>query len=395
MTQYKTSGLVTIALISALDGLQAQNPAGNNTRTPLELFWDSGLRAESRDGKFKLRLRARFENDWGFANPDRAVEDSLGPLSDGTEIRRMRLGLMGRIYENIPFKAQVDFASGEAEFRSVYAGVNDLPVLGNLRIGNQREPFGLERNTGTHYVTMMERASANALTPKRNTGFLAHDSHHQDRLTWAAGFFRETNDQGFGQGDDSIAATARITGIPWSQDESHFFHLGVSLSRREFGDNGVRFKARPGLHLSPSFVDTSSIAADHGNFVGAEALWMLGPTSVQAEHFEVRAGESRFRGSYIQVSRFLTDDRRRFRRSFPQFQRVKPINSAGAWELSGRVSQIDLSDGGVAGGEMQDFTLGLNWYANPNVRVMTNLIYADLEQTGDALMFAMRFGIDF
>lgn len=387
-------GIVATILISTLGSLAAQQTDGQSSRTPLELFWDGGLRAESKDGKFKIRLRARFENDWGFMDSSSAVESSVGSLSDGTELRRMRLGLQGRIYENIPFKAQVDFASGDAEFRSVYAGVSDLPVLGNLRIGNQREPFGLERNTGTHYVTMMERASANALTPKRNTGILAHDSHSDDRFTWAVGFFRETNDQGFGQGDDGIVGTARVTGIPWLEDDSHFLHLGVSMSRREFGANGVRFKARPGLHLAPSFVDTSAITTDHGNFIASEALWMMGATSLQVEHFEARTGGYGFQGSYVQLSHFLTRDHRRFRRSFPQFIRVKP-NEGGAWELTGRASQIDLNDGTVRGGKMKDYTLGLNWYSNPNVRIMANMIYADLDSTGGALMFALRFGIDF
>jgi len=392
--QHPRPGIVATILISTLGSLAAQQDETKRSRTPLELFWDGGLRAESDDGKFKIRLRARFENDWGFMDSSSAVENRVGSLSDGTELRRMRLGLQGRIYENIPFKAQVDFASGDAEFRSVYAGVSGLPVLGNLRIGNQREPFGLERNTGTHYVTMMERASANALTPKRNTGILAHNSHDDDRLTWAVGFFRETNEQGFGQGDDGIVGTARVTGIPWLEDDSHFLHLGVSMSRREFGANGVRFKARPGLHLAPSFVDTSAIVADHGNFIASEALWMMGATSLQVERFEARAAGYEFQGSYVQVSHFLTRDHRRFRRSFPQFIRVKP-NEGGAWELTGRASQIDLNDATVRGGKMKDYTLGLNWYSNPNVRIMANMIYADLDTTGGALMFALRFGIDF
>lgn len=386
--------LISTLVVSAEYSLVAQQTETPGTRVPLELFWDGGLRAESKDGKFKLRLRARFENDWGFMDSGSAVENSVGSLSDGTEVRRMRLGLQGNIYENIPFKAQVDFASGAAEFRSVYAGITDLPVLGNIRIGNQREPFGLERNTGTHYVTMMERASTNALSPTRNTGFMAHDSHHEDRLTWAVGFFRETNEQGFGQGDDGLAGTARITGIPWFEDDTHLLHLGLSLSRREFAMDSAQFKARPGLHLAPSFVDTGVITADHGNFVGLEALWMMGPTSLQFEHMEARVGDFEFQGSYLQLSHFLTDDHRRLRRTFPRFVRVKP-GEGGAWELALRASKIDLNHGTVRGGEMTDYTLGLNWYANANVRVMANLIYADLEDTGAALMFALRFGIDF
>ena len=123
---------------------------------------------------------------------------------------------MGHIDDNFSFKAQVDFASGEAEFRSVYGGVSGVPVLGNLRIGNQREPFGLERNTGTHYVTMMERASLSTLSAGRNTGIMFHDAPNDGRMSWAVGLFRDTNEQGFGQGDDGIAGTARLTGTSTS-----------------------------------------------------------------------------------------------------------------------------------------------------------------------------------
>ena len=35
---------------------------------------------------------------------------------------------------------------------------------------------------------------------------------------------------------------------------------------------------------------------------------------------------------------------------------------AGAWELSARWSDIDLSDGAISGGEMQILSLGVNWW---------------------------------
>ena len=388
--------LITILTSSVSGNLASQgSKAISNARTPLELFWESGLRAESKDGRFKFRLRTRLENDWGFIDTGHAVEKRFGSLADGTELRRMRIGLQGQIYQDINFKAQVDFASGDAEFRSVYAGISQVPLLGNIRIGNQREPFGLERNTGTHYISMMERASSNALTPKRNTGILAHNHHYDERLTWAIGAFRETNDQGFGQGNGEAIGTARITGIPWIGDTSHFLHLGLSISHREFGDKGTRFKARPGLHLAPSFADTANIAADHGKLTGMEALWMVGSTSLQIECMQARVSNLKFQGSYAQISHFFNGNQRRFRRDLPQFIRVKPNLDQGAWELTARVSTIDLNAASVQGGQMTDYTLGLNWYANPNVRVMANLIYVDLEEPGDPLMFAMRFGIDF
>ncbi len=72
----------------------------------------------------------------------------------------------------------------------------------------------------------------------------------------------------------------------------------------------------------------------------------------------------------------------------------------GAWEVGLRYSHIDLNDEGISGGEEDNITVGLNWYLNPNVRMMFNYVNADLEDRagipdGDADIFQTRFQIDF
>jgi phosphate-selective porin OprO/OprP len=44
-----------------------------------------------------------------------------------------------------------------------------------------------------------------------------------------------------------------------------------------------------------------------------------------------------------------------------------------------RYSAIDLTDGDVEGEEADNITVGLNWYLNPNMRVMFNFINSDVE----------------
>ncbi|RPJ81091.1 MAG: porin, partial [Acidobacteria bacterium] len=58
-------------------------------------------------------------------------------------------------------------------------------------------------------------------------------------------------------------------------------------------------------------------------------------------------------------------------------------------------SKIDLEDAPIQGGELKDWTAGLNWYLNPNTRIMWNYVRADLENRGTADIFQMRFQIDF
>jgi phosphate-selective porin OprO/OprP len=65
----------------------------------------------------------------------------------------------------------------------------------------------------------------------------------------------------------------------------------------------------------------------------------------------------------------------------------------GAWEIAARFSTINLSDGNVQGGRLNDVTLGVNWYLNFQSRVMFNYIHAFLNrynQPSNADVFATR-----
>jgi len=52
-------------------------------------------------------------------------------------------------------------------------------------------------------------------------------------------------------------------------------------------------------------------------------------------------------------------------------------------------------DNVVTGGTLDDFTVGLNWHLNPNVRMMLNYVRANLDDVGDSNIFQSRFQIDF
>jgi phosphate-selective porin OprO/OprP len=80
-----------------------------------------------------------------------------------------------------------------------------------------------------------------------------------------------------------------------------------------------------------------------------------------------------------------------------------PQGKKGALEIALRMSHLDLNDldADVEGGSADNVTLGLNWYANDNVRIMFNYIQSDndayADGDGDFLgedkldIFALRF----
>jgi phosphate-selective porin OprO/OprP len=130
--------------------------------------------------------------------------------------------------------------------------------------------------------------------------------------------------------------------------------------------------------------------------LGAEAAFVYGPFSVQAEYVlcDVDAptqGDPVYSGWYAQASWFLTGECRTYERGRARFGMVRPCRpffcedcgsmGSGAWEIAARFSTVDLNDGDVAvrGGEEWNATVGVTWYVNNNVRVMLNYVHAEID----------------
>jgi len=379
-------------------------------------FWKDGLRFESNDGSVKLKIGGRIQTDAAFFAENGDLERRLGgDFEDGVEFRRARIYLEGDIRGGIEFKAQYDFAEGDPEFKDVFIGFTDLPYVGNLRIGQFKEPFSLEELTSSNYITFMERSLANAFSPARQVGVMAYDTFCSDRMTGSFGVFRSSDDFGRGAGDHNYHLTARLTGLPWYEEEGRkLVHLGLAYSYQEYEDP-IRYSSRPEAHLAPRLVDTGNVLADHGDLIGTEAALVYGPFSLQAEVMHAAlngegafAGDPDFWGGYVQAGYFLTGEHRPYNQEFGIFDRVKPLHNFreddgwGAWEVATRYSHLDLGDGSFRGGRLRELTLGLNWYLNPSVRVMWNYGYANSTHSGalfshggDVSIFQTRVQIAF
>jgi phosphate-selective porin OprO/OprP len=381
-----------------------------NDSSTLRPYWKDGLRFDSNDGSVKLQIGGRIQHDFGYFAEDGDIERRLGEdFDDGTEFRRARLYFSGMIYDNIDFKVQYDFAGGDTDFKDVYLGLRDVPYVGNVRVGQFKEPFSLEELTSSNYITFLERSLVNTFAPSRNTGVMFYDTLLDKRMTWAAGVFRRTDSFGDGTGGRDYNATARLTGLPWYEDEGKkLLHLGAAYTHQNYENDTIRFRARPEAHLSPRIVDTGSFSAEYGDFIGAEAAWVDGPFSLQGEYvhafIEGRSrvvGDPNFWAASIQASYFLTGEHRPYRTSTGTFDRVRPLRNfgrdggPGAWELAARFSYLNLNDGFVKGGQLRNLTLGLNWYLNPSVRTMWNYVLADPSDGGDVSAFMWRFQVAF
>lgn len=375
-------------------------------REDFRAYWKNGLRLETADGRFQLRLGGRIMTDWVFWDESAAVEAAVGELEDGVEFRRARLFVQGYLYRHVEFKAQYDFAGGDADFKDVYLGLREVPV--GVRLGHFKEPFGLEELTSSKYTTFMERSLPNVFAPSRNVGVMAHGSAARERMSYGIGLFRETDDFGFGTGDD-VNLTARLTGAPVYADDGHrAVHLGLGVTHKNVDDStGLRFRQRPEVHLAPRFVDTGRFPADSVTIVDLEAATVLGPASVQGEYTSALVdsaptGDPAPDGFYLTGSYWLTGESRAYDPDEGTFGRVRPRSDflgesggPGAWEVAVRYSSLDLTDEGLAGGELSDLTFGANWHWNPNARILFNVVRSDLDGIDDVTAFLIRTQIDF
>ncbi len=357
-------------------------------------------------GAQAVRVGGRIQNDWSWVATGRSVEPVVGPLTTGTRFRRARVFVEGTLDKRVEFKAEYDFAGGQAGFTDVYIGLRGIPGLGRLQVGHFKEPFSLEELTSSRFITFNERALPNVLVPARNVGLMASNAVWKDRLTWAVGVFRDTDSFGTGEGDGEYSLTGRLTGLPGYADKGRrLVHVGVAVSQRKPHGAKIRFRLRPEVSIGPNFADTKDIPVDGTRLLGAEGAVVWGPLSVQAEYITTTLDRTAgpdltFAGYYVYASVFLTGEHRAYKASAGAFDRVRPRKSLadggpGAVEVAVRYSWLDLDDRDVRGGRLADLTVGLNWYLNGYTALKVNYVRADRRGVGTAQFLLTRFQVDF
>lgn len=382
-----------------------------------------------------VEVGGALQLDTGLFSQSTTNQQLVGNARDGTSFRTARLWGKGQLHDTVGYMIEMDFGGlasgspGRPNFQNAYVELQEVPTLGTLRIGRWKQPVTLETVSSIRFLPFIERSSLFTFVPFRRTGVGFFDATPDKRWTYAASVFRAADD-GYGDlaTDGGGWATAeRLTHLAWNEcDGARLLHLGVSHSYNDAVNDTVRF-ARFGEFAinqtpvnntsatTPNQFDTGNLAARSYNVLAAELAWVHGPFSVQAETLvtivdRINGSNPAFYGWYVFGSWFATGEHRNYIPSLGAFDRVRPhrnfvtsrtngIEGPGAWELLARISQVDVNDAGVNGGELTSLTLGVNWHWNPNAKLQFNFIQNVRRKPGDPRsefqVYGMRMAYDF
>ncbi len=380
--------------------------------TTFKAFWKEGLRFETADGAFKLHFGGRllFDNLW-ISSDDYPSSDT----QDQSFFRTVRLQADGTIFRNAFYKIEVDFATGTVVLRDVYMGLRKLGPLGTFTAGHFKEPMSLDDLTGRVFLTFMERAACtNAFAPGRNNGLMLNNNFLEEGMLGVfAGIFKDVNDQGTGSDDGSYSFTTRICAFfLYDKELNRVLHAGFSYSYRNATNDTVQFRARPDIGAGPYFVDTGTFTANENNLFNFDFMFMFRAFHVQSEFFMADLSGAggpapTFTGWYVEIGWFVTGGMRQYSTDRKVIERPRIERNfhageggLGAWQIAFRFDTIDLTDAGILGGVQECYTIGANWYWNPQMRVMFNVIFADIGDggplgEGNLTIFGTRFQVDF
>jgi len=432
-----------------------------------EMIWNNGLffQTQKKDFSFHSGATLQYDSAWysgGTALQDRPSASGVGGVGrflDGTNLRRGRFFFEGTIYQNMDYKFEIEFfnaigfsptgTQGNVIASSVtnspgptdaWIQIKDIPFLGTMRIGSQKEWWSLEHLESYRYLQFMERSylfdfsQQTAFNNGFSPGISVSRTWADNRIFSAIGMYKNESDlSGFGIGNGQYAVTGRLAALPlWNPEEQRFWHVGGAMSHRDPVDDQVQLRIRDNIRNAPFpllnlLINTGQIPTRSQNLFNVETAFVDGPLTLQAEYTAnvlrgvgttrdpkgPNLGTYVFQGAYGNVMYFLTGESRTWNTQYFFYNRVVPKNNFafkkdglgvdgwGAWEIGARYTYLDVTDKTVQAGMLNSATLGLNWYLNPNCKFQFNYDYTYRTHNADPLArgaihaFGSRFSLDF
>lgn len=368
-----------------------------------------GFSWKSADGDFLLRLRGYLQLDGRFFSE----ETPAG--TDTFLLRRVRPIFEGTVFKIFDFRIMPDFGQGTTVLFDGYVEARFSPAL-RLRAGKFKPPVGLERLQSATDILFNERAQPTNLVPNRDVGIQLSGDLANARVQYAVGVFNGVPDLGNGDLDnnDGKDVAARLFFQPFVADQNAFGGLGFGISAST-GDQAGTVTApnlpafrTPGQatffsYRSDATAAGTTVADGTRRRVSPQATFYLGPFGLLAEYVsskqEVRRGAESAEltnSSWQTAASWVIGGSASYRGVNPKKTFSGFGTGPGAFELAVRYSRLLVdrdafpvfANPASAARTAGAWALGVNWWANRNVRLMTS--YERTEFDGGAAAGADR-----
>jgi phosphate-selective porin OprO and OprP len=333
-----------------------------------------------------------------FTNPQK--------LDNGVNVRRARIGVLGKFFEDWNYALIYDFGGTSDGFGGTGAvgpapgtpvgflpggatsGIENAylsytgfkPFGGKLAIegGIMDVPYTLDEATSSNDIVFMERASSGVIAQNIAAGDFrsAVGARWYTDTLWLGGYvtgpttgavhsYSSITPNGM---TEQVGAVARAAGQIVSGND-YSIHVGadgewlIRAARNTVtGAQTLTLSDRPELRLDPTtLITTGALAGVSGAQVySVEAAATWGPLYLQGEYFwfnvdrrnlPVPLTSVKFEGGYAQAAFALTGETRKYNPAAASYLGLVPKHPFsldgsgwGAWEIGGRVSMMDLND---------------------------------------------------
>ena len=402
--------------------------------TPVVKTKDNALSLETADGNSSIQVNGRVHFDHRSYDYDDAIASTATATgADTFDLRRARLGVKAKFGKY--YSGEIVMNLLDESRMSLDVGYLDVAWFekAKFRLGQFKMPFSLEQLTSSNNVDFIERSFVDQQIPAKERGVQVFGSPRTGTtyaVALSTGNAAADNTAVLAREGDNAqdgvdvigrgtVNLAEIVGDP----KVNIYHLGLAFSRGDRlasqadnhvgGDGVARTRGISFLNLSvPNFGHTSFDPASKVNRLGLEAIVASGPFKLQGQF--VRAGYSfatsatathdpDINTGYLQATYTLTGETHAGRYKDGVLSGLKPTKafdpdtfSGGAWELAFRMGHYDASEHRGIGTvtpssgalKAKDYTLGIMFVPNPNVRFMGNFThtsFSDLIGSGPSV----------
>jgi phosphate-selective porin OprO/OprP len=372
----------------------------------------------SGDGQFTASLRGVMQLDTAqYLQDDNLGASVVGrDFNSGTNFRRGRLGVEGKLYGDFDYNITLDFGGSGTDGQTTlhelwiqYSGFKPAKI----RVGAFAPNLGLEDAASTNGSLFPERPSAAEVArslagaDKRIAAQVLANGDH-----WlAAAAITGAKAADGATFDEQLGYTFRVAGTPLYGFDWRV-HVGANASivaqpaqATAAGPYTLTLEDRPELRVDGTrLVSTGALDADGARHWGLELAAQKKNWLVQGEYFDIALERRQpavgvtdpgFTGWYVEAGWVVTGEARKYNTGTAAFD-APPVDKPfkpkagqwGAWELAARYSVLDLNDNEfsavtadrVRGGEQAIWSAGVNWFVNPAVRFSLNYLDVSVDR---------------